>query len=115
MADQMNSLRKVVVSTTLDRADWQNSTLIRADVAAEIARLKEQPGKNVNVTGSATLVNWLLRHDLVDEIRLLVMPVVVGQGKRLFASDGAAAPLKLIRSDALSNGVLNLIYQPAHP
>jgi dihydrofolate reductase len=113
MADQMNDVRKVVVSTTLDRADWQNSTLIKSNVADQIIKLKQQPGKDVNVSGSATLLSWLLRQGLVDELHLLVMPVVVSQGKRLFAGDGNPVPLTLTRSDALSNGVLYLVYKPA--
>jgi dihydrofolate reductase len=112
MADQMNNIRKVVVSTTLDRADWQNSTMIRDNVAEQVAKLKEQPGKNINVSGSATLLSWLLRHGLVDELHLLVMPVVVGQGKRLFTDNGDPVALKLATSESLSNGVLSLIYQP---
>src|SRR6266705_1375320 len=76
---------KVVASTTLDRVEWQNSTLITGDVIEEVAKLKQQPGKNINMTGSATLVRSLLQATLLDELWLMVFPVVLGSGKRLFA------------------------------
>lgn len=112
-ADMMNAVPKVVVSTTLDDAAWENSTLLRGDVAGEIARLKQQPGKQINLSGSGTLVEWLLRHGLLDQLDLLVMPVVVGRGKRLFAGGGEPVPLRLAASTALDNGVLHLTYEPA--
>jgi dihydrofolate reductase len=114
MAVQMNTTPKVVVSTTLSRAEWENSTLISGDVAAAITRLKEQPGKNINISGSATLVTWLLRQGLLDELDLLLFPVVVGHGKRLFdGGDGSAAGLKLAHCEALGTGVVHLSYQSA--
>ena len=113
MADQMNAFRKVVVSTTLDKASWQNSTLISSNVVEEIARLKQEPGRNINLSGSATLVEWLLRQGLLDELHLLVMPIVVGRGKHLFTSEGKPVALTLTQSKALSNGVLHLTYVPA--
>jgi dihydrofolate reductase len=113
IAIQMNSTPKVVVSTTLPKAEWENSTLISGDLAAEIVRLKEQPGKNINVSGSATLVAWLLGHDLLDELDLLLFPVVVGHGKRLFDGGEETTGLNLVRSEAFSTGVVHLIYQPA--
>jgi dihydrofolate reductase len=112
-ADMMNAVPKVVVSTTLDDAAWENSTLLRGDVAAEIARLKQQPGKQINMSGSGTLVEWLLRQGLLDQLDLLVMPVVVGRGQRLFAGGGDPVPLRLVASRALGNGVLHLTYAPA--
>lgn len=112
-ADMMNAVPKVVVSTTLDDAAWENSTLLRGDVAGEIARLKQQPGKQINMSGSGMLVEWLLRHGLLDQLDLLVMPVVVGRGKRLFAGGGEPVPLRLAASTALGNGVLHLTYAPA--
>jgi dihydrofolate reductase len=112
MADQMNAFPKVVVSTTLDRAEWQNSTLIRGDVA-EVTRLKQQPGKNIIVSGSATLVAWLLRQGLLDELDLLVFPIVVGQGRRLFGGDGGRAELALAGCEAFPAGVAHLTYRPA--
>jgi dihydrofolate reductase len=113
MAATMNNFPKVVVSATLEQARWQNSTLINGDVAGQIAKLKQQPGKNINVSGSGTLVTWLLREGLLDELNLLVFPVVQGSGKRLFAGDGGQIPLKLVNSAALSSGVLHVTYQPA--
>jgi len=113
MAAQMNSTPKVVVSTTLSRAEWENSTLVSGDVAAEITRLKEQPGKNINISGSATLVTWLLRQGLLDELNLLLFPVVVGHGNRLLDGGEGTTGLKLAHSEAFSTGVVHLIYQPA--
>ncbi len=113
MAAQMSAFPKVVVSTTLEAADWENTTLIGGDVAAAIARLKEQPGKNINVSGSPTLVTWLLRQGLLDELNLLLFPVVVGHGKRLFEAEGDAAGLTLAHSQALGTGVVQLVYNAA--
>ncbi|MGH8775307.1 MAG: dihydrofolate reductase family protein [Jiangellaceae bacterium] len=112
-AEHMNSTPKFVVSTTLDALDWQNSTLISGDVAAEIRKLKQQPGKNISITGSATLVRSLLRDGLLDELHLLVHPIVVGSGGRLFEDGTGRQPLKLVDSTTFSTGVLSLIYEPA--
>jgi dihydrofolate reductase len=113
MADTMNGFPKVVVSTTLDKAEWQNSALISGDVAAEITKLKQQPGRNINVSGSGTLVSWLLRKGLLDQLDLLMFPVVVGHGKRLFEGEGDQAGLTLAGSEALASGVVHLTYHPA--
>jgi dihydrofolate reductase len=114
MADTMNGSIKYVVSGTLKSADWQNSTLIPRDRAAtEIAGLKQQPGKNIGMTGSATLVNWLLRESLLDELHLLVFPVVLGSGKRLFRDGGEKMPLKLTGSETFETGVVHLTYAKA--
>jgi dihydrofolate reductase len=113
MADTMNAFPKVVVSTSLDEATWQNSTLIKDNVAEEITTLKQQPGGTINMSGSGTLVAWLLRQGLLDELDLLVFPLVVGHGKRLFEGKGAQVPLTLAGSTAFSNGVLHLTYRPA--
>jgi len=113
MADTMNGTAKYVVSGTLESADWQNSTLIRGDAAAEIAELKQRPGKNIGMTGSATLVAWLLREGLLDELHLLVFPVVLGSGKRLFATPGDKLPLRLIDSATFQTGVVHLTYAKA--
>jgi dihydrofolate reductase len=114
MAAQMNAIAKVVVSTTLDQADWENSTLIRG-AAAEITQLRQQPGKNINISGSATLVTSLLRQGLLDELDLLVFPVVVGHGKRLFDGDGSQARLTLAACEAFPAGVVHLAYRPTPP
>jgi len=113
MADYMNSTPKLVASTTLDSVDWQNSTLIKGDVAEELAALKKQPGKNISITGSATLVRSLLRDNLLDELQLLVHPIVVGRGKRLFDNGSGQIPLDLVKSTTFSTGVLSLTYAPA--
>jgi dihydrofolate reductase len=113
MADQMNNTPKYVVSTTLTSADWHNSTLINDDVAGQISDLKQQPGKNIGMSGSAALVSWLLRHGLLDRLDLLVFPVVVGSGKRLFGEPGGPVPLTLTGSEAFSTGVVHLSYIPA--
>jgi dihydrofolate reductase len=113
MAIQMNSTPKVVVSTTLSKAEWENSTLVSGDIAAEVARLKQQPGKNINISGSGTLVAWLLSQGLLDELHLLLFPVVVGHGKRLLEGGEGTVGLNLVHFEALGTGVVHLIYQPA--
>jgi dihydrofolate reductase len=110
-ADYFNSVRKYVVSTTLDKVEWNNSTLIKDNVMEEITKLKEQDGQDIAVHGSATLVQTLMQHDLVDRYRLLVYPVVVGKGKRLF-KEGTTATLKLLESQSFSSGVVALVYEP---
>ncbi len=111
-ADRMNSLPKYVVSTTLQKADWQNSTIIASNVPAEIAKLKETVDGDILVAGSMTLVATLMAHDLVDEYRLLTYPVVLGEGKRLF-QDGSQAKLKLTESKTYGLGVVLLRYERA--
>ncbi len=110
-ADYFNSVRKYVVSTTLDKAEWNNSTLIKDNVVEEITRIKQQDGQDIAVHGSATLVQTLMQHDLVDRYRLLVYPVVVGKGKRLF-NESSTATLKLVESQSFGSGVVALIYEP---
>jgi dihydrofolate reductase len=111
-ADYFNSVRKHVVSRTLEEPlEWNNSTLIKDNVVEEITSLKQQDGKDIVVHGSATLVQTLMQHDLVDRYRLLVYPVVLGKGKRLF-EEGATATLKLLDSRSFSSGVVALVYEP---
>ncbi len=114
-ADFMNPVQKYVVSTTLSNVDeWQNSTLLDGNnFVAEIQRLKAMPGKDISVTGSAKLVQSLLRENLLDELRLLVHPIVVGKGKRLLDGDIGQVPLKLVDSQIFDTGVLYLTYVPA--
>jgi dihydrofolate reductase len=112
-ADVMNNIPKLVASTTSKVVEWQNSTLLGKDVAQELRRIKQEPGKNISITGSATLVRSLLRDGLVDELRLLVHPIVVGSGKRLFEEQDERLPLKLVESRTFSTGVLYLTYVPA--
>ena len=114
VAAQMNGVRKYVVSTTLEEPlEWQNSTLIGDNVAEEISRLKEQPGKDISISGSPTLVRSLLQEDLLDELRLMLHPIVVGSGKRLFEDGSDQKALQLVDSETFSTGVLYLTYQPA--
>jgi dihydrofolate reductase len=109
----MNGVRKYVVSRTLEEPlQWQNSTLIGDDVAEVILRLKEQPGKDISISGSPTLVRSLLEEDLLDELRLMVHPVIVGSGKRLFEGGSDQKALQLVDSETFSTGVLYLSYQP---
>ncbi|QPC85160.1 dihydrofolate reductase [Phototrophicus methaneseepsis] len=110
-AEYFNGVRKYVVSTTLDHAEWNNSVLIKDNIVEEIAKLKQQEGQNIIVHGSGALVQTLMEHDLVDVYRLLVYPVVVGQGKRLF-KDGAQARLNLVESRSFGTGVTALVYEP---
>lgn len=111
---KMNAMPKVVVSTTLTDPSWNNTTVISADVPAQVARLKEQYPGDVLVAGSATLVRTLREHDLVDEYRLMVHPVVLGHGKRLF-DGGPATDLKLAGTRPVGPDVLLLTYIPARP
>ncbi len=113
-ADKMNDMEKVVVSTTLDDANgWNNSRLVKENVAEEVAALKERPGQDILIAGSATLVHFLTAHDLIDEYRLMVFPVVLGGGKRIFADDGARKNLRLASSRQLGSGSLILVYERA--
>lgn len=114
MADTMNGTAKYVVSGTLKSAGWQNTTVIPRDHAAEqIAELRRQPGHDIGMTGSGTLVSWLLREGLLDELHLLVFPVVLGHGQRLFAEPGDRVPLKLVDSATYETGVVHLTYARA--
>jgi len=113
--DVMNSTRKYVISNSLREATWQNSELISGEGAARtVTDLKARDGGDITVAGSATTVRWLLREGLLDELNLLVHPVVVGGGKaRLFPTDEPSHPLELMSSATLKSGVLNLSYGPA--
>ena len=115
VAARMNGVRKYVDSTTLQEPlEWQNSTLIEGDEFAEgISRLKQQPGKDISISGSGALVRSLLANDLLDELRLMVHPIVVGEGKRLFEDGGDRKPLELVDSQTFGTGVLYLTYRPA--
>ena len=109
-AQIMNNYRKYVVSTTLAQADWNNSSLIKGNVMEEVAKLKQQEGQDIGMSGSGTLVQSLLRHNLIDELNLLIYPVVLGRGKRLF-EEGIKLNLKLKQSKTSSSGVLLTTYQ----
>ncbi|HEX2620225.1 MAG TPA: dihydrofolate reductase family protein [Phototrophicaceae bacterium] len=109
--DRMNNMPKYVVSTTLKQADWNNSHTISDNVVEEIQKLKAQPGGDILVGGSATLIQTLIKHDLVDEYHILLYPVVLGSGKRLF-HEGTTATVKLIEARPIGSGVTLLIYEP---
>ena len=114
VAGPMNEWRKYVVSTSLaEPLGWQNSTLIRGDVPSEVARLKEGAGKDIQVMGSGELVQTLIGHNLVDEYRLMIHPLVLGTGKRLFRDEAPLTRFRLVDSKASGTGVLLLTYEPA--
>jgi dihydrofolate reductase len=112
-ADKFNNMPKYVVSTTLSDPEWTNSTVIGGDVGAEIARLRDETDGDLVVHGSLSLVQLLLDEGLVDELRLMVFPVVLGAGKRLFGDTSAKRPLRLTDARTVGDGVQILIYQPA--
>jgi dihydrofolate reductase len=111
-ADYLNNVRKYVVSNTLKTADWNNSTIISGNIAEQITSLKQQPGANITMSGSGALVQSLLYDGLLDELVLLVHPIVVGKGKRLFDGIAGQVPLKLVESRPFSTGVIVLTYVP---
>lgn len=114
-ASHINNTPKYVVSSTLDKVTWgdrDNITLIKGNLAEAITKLKQQPGKNIGVSGSPTLVRSLLEHDLLDELTLMVHPVIAGSGKRLFKDGSALKRMKLVSSKTTSTGVAILTYQP---
>jgi len=115
IASKLNALPKYVASATLTSVDWQNSALISGDVAAEVARLKQQPGDELQVHGSGDLAHTLIEHDLIDEYRLLIFPVHLGSGKKLFTDGAKAAALRLLSSSTTSTGVVIASYEPAGP
>jgi len=112
-ADKFNTMPKYVVSSTLEEPEWNNSTVLKGDVAEEVAKLKQEQDGEIVVHGSPRLVQTLLEHDLVDELRLMVFPVVLGSGKRLFGETSDKKPLRLVDSKMVGDGVTILIFQPA--
>ena len=112
-ADKMNSMPKYVVTTTLDELEWNNSTPIKGDVAGEVTKLKQQDGGPILVAGSRTLVHTLIEHDLIDEYRLMVFPVVLGSGKRLFPESPDKITLELVDTKTFDTGVQVHTYRPA--
>ena len=105
----MNNMPKVVVSKTLAKAERQNSVLIKG--TDELSKLKQQPGRNIGVSGSPTLVRALIREGLLDQLQLMIFPIVLGSGKRLFAEDGNQVQLKLADSKSTKSGVLLVRYE----
>jgi dihydrofolate reductase len=111
-ADKFNTMPKYVVSSTLEEPEWNNSTVLNGDVAEEVAKLKQAHDGDIVVHGSAQLVQALVEHDLVDELRLMVFPVVLGSGKRLFGDTSDKKRLRLVDSKTVGDGVAILTYQP---
>ena len=113
LADRLNSLPKYIVSSTLEDPEWNNSTVLKGDAVKEVSKLKEGVAGRIVVPGSIRLVRTLLEHDLVDELRLMVFPVVLGGGKRIFADTGEKKRLRLADSKMVGDGVAILTYQRA--
>ena len=113
IADRMNSMPKYVVASKPLKAEWNNSTVTKENVLEEITKLKRQPGQDILIMGSATLVESLAQAGLIDEYKLLVYPAIMGSGKRFFKNGMGPTRLKLVASKALSSGVVLLSYEPA--
>jgi dihydrofolate reductase len=111
-ADKFNTMPKYVVSSTLEEPEWNNSTVLKGDLAEEVAKLKQAHDGDIVVHGSAQLAQALIDHDLVDELRLMVFPVVLGAGKRLFGDTGDKKRLQLVDSKTVGDGVAILTYEP---
>jgi dihydrofolate reductase len=114
-AQKMNALPKVVLSRTLEHATWNNTSIVKDDVATKISALKQQPGKPIVAWAGAGLVHTLAEYDLIDEYRLLVQPVLLGKGTPLFKDGGIAKPLRLVRTSQLGSEIAVLCYEPARP
>jgi dihydrofolate reductase len=112
-ADKFNGMPKYVVSSTLGEAEWNNSTVLEGDVAEAVSKLRQDVDGDIVVHGSAQLVQTLLERDLVDELRLMVFPVVLGSGKRLFGDTSEKKPLRLVDSKTVGDGVVILVLRPA--
>jgi dihydrofolate reductase len=113
MAGPMNATPKHVVSTTLDKVEWQNSTLLEGDLAKAVTELKAKPGKNIGMSGSATLVRSLLELGLVDELRVMVFPILLGNGASMFSTLNGRVPLELWNTTTFRSGNVLLAYRPA--
>ena len=111
-ADKFNTMPKYVVSSTLEKPEWNNSTVLKGDIAEEVSRLKQAHDGDIVVHGSARLAQTLIEHDLVDELRLMVFPVVLGSGKRLFGDTSDKKRLRLTDSRTVGDGIAILIYEP---
>jgi dihydrofolate reductase len=110
-ADKFNSMPKYVVSSTLEKPEWNNSTVLKGDVPKEVAKLRQEKEGDIVVHGSARLVQTLVEHDLVDELRLMMFPVVLGSGKRLFGETSDKKLLRLVDSKIVGDGVAILVYR----
>jgi dihydrofolate reductase len=112
-ADKMNGMQKFVVSSTLQAPQWNNTRVIKQNIVEEVSQLKSIPGGDILVVGSGKLVNTLMQHKLIDEYRLMVYPVILGKGKRLFTQTSNLLTLKLVESKPVGKGILILTYHPA--
>jgi dihydrofolate reductase len=111
LADRLNSMPKYVVSSTLEDPDWSNSTVLKGDVVTEVSKLKQELDGEIVVPASYQLARTLIRHDLVDEVRLVVFPVVLGAGERLFGETGDGKPMRLIETKTIGDGLVYLTYE----
>jgi dihydrofolate reductase len=111
LADRLNSMPKYVVSSTLEDPDWNNSTVLRGDAVAEVSKLKEELGGEIVVPGSYQLARTLIEHDLVDELRLVVFPVVLGAGERLFGATSGTKPMRLVDNTTIGDGLAFVTYE----
>jgi dihydrofolate reductase len=111
LADRLNAMPKYVVSSTLEHPDWNNSTVLRGDVVTEVAKLKQDLDGEIVVPASYRLGRTLMEHDLVDELRLVVFPVVLGTGQRFFGETGAKTPMRLVKTQTIGDGLVLLDYE----
>jgi dihydrofolate reductase len=111
LADRLNSLPKYVVSSTLEDADWNNSTVLNGDVVDKVSKLKQELNGEIVIVGSFQLLRTLMEHDLVDELRLKIFPVVLGAGERLFGETSDKKPLRLVDTQTLGDGIAYLTYE----
>ena len=114
LADRLNSLPKYVVSSTLEDPDWNNSTVVKGDVVNEVSKLKEELNGEIVVPGSFQLLRTLMEHDLVDELRVKIFPVVLGAGERLFGETSDKKPLRLVDTQTLGDGIVFVTYEPVY-
>jgi dihydrofolate reductase len=112
VAERMNSLPKVVFSRTMDKASWSNTKLVKGDTAAEMRKLKNEPGLDMVIFGSGSIVSPLAQEGLIDEYQIVVNPIVLGKGKSMFGGVGSKLPLKLTKTRAFGNGNVLLCYEP---
>jgi dihydrofolate reductase len=112
LADRLNGMPKYVVSSTIEHPDWNNSTVLRGDVVDEVLRLKRELGGDIVVAGSIQLVRTLVEHDVVDQLRLMVYPVVLGAGERLFGETSDSKPMRLVSTTTVDSDLAYLIYEP---
>jgi dihydrofolate reductase len=113
LADRLNSVPKYVVSSTLEDPDWNNSTVLKGDVVTEVSKLKQELDGEIVVLGSPQLARTLIEHDLVDELRLMVYPVLLGAGARLFGETSDKKPMRLVETETVGDGIAIFTYQPA--